>query len=404
VVTLQVGGVVVMKLDLKVIKSVLFVGVFVLLIQLCGCSVNVSAVPLTTTQSVSEVDDTDRTAIEDNRIPRISPAVELATAYTYPLENGIILAIDPRAELLHLASEFLYHEPIHYDETVSYLRESKEIFKEHLEDDFFERIQVFLDAGMKYGTWTFVLNLFNSENKIKETIDLSGISLDHRQNIDVMTNLMWSMKKFREKSAFDDFFVANEIFYTMHLKQAAQRIEQAKVSERIEDFFGLPIENVTVYFTPYRSHGYSATHLLKDGNFETLITMHAYSDVQLFSNIMIHEIAHRFLHIEWRRYPGLIEQSEWRYKPFESALLNEFYSNWERVFDETMVRAITCLVIGEIYGEDEMKKLIDEELAEGFSLIEDALLILEDYIKNRALYPTFSEFTYVLMEGFSVKQ
>lgn len=370
------------------IRIVFFICIVAVIFMLSGC------IKKSYDESMESVETIEK--IEDANLD-----VELASAYVYPLNDQIAMCIDPRVELLYLASDYLIDEPMNYFVDKSYLLEAREIFEITKEDEFFKLLNRLLNQGFKYGQLTNALNLFNSNHKLNDELELSNYSLQQLSNLEVEKNLFWLMKKYRESSTFDGFFSSYEAMYKKLLKLAEQRISTVNVIERVEAFFGQPLENITIALTPFSNNGYSTTHVLINGKYNTLITMPAYdSDIE-FIYTLIHELSHRFVNIETRRYPLLVSKSEWRYKPLASPQLDEIYYSWETIYNEYMVRAIACLIIGNIYGEGEMQKRIDMEVVDGFSDIKVAIKLINAYLGNRNKYHSFEDYSEILMEQFS---
>lgn len=372
-----------------IIRHIIFVCVFATLVVLSGCSKGKDII-------VEE-------PILEEPIAVVSEEVVRAIPYVYPINDGITLSVDPQVELLFLAADYKSDVPQQYLKNTAYIKDARKVFETSKDDDFFQLLDQLLVNGFKFGQMTSALNLFTDYN-LKKQIDLSGYTMQERSYLEIEEDLIWLMKKFREQSNFDSFFMSYETLYNKQLKLAGQRITRTKVIERMEAFFGLPLENITIAFTPYAINAQSTTHPLKDGNSDTLVTMPvADSDIE-FITVLIHELSHRYIDVETQKNQSLVAKSEWRYKPFELSQLNEIYSNWNLVYNEYMVRAVTCIIIGEIYGEGEMKKQIDSEVSDGFSDIDDAIKLFAAYKANRKEYKTFQEFSTILMEEFSVQE
>ncbi len=372
------------------VRRIVFVCVFATLVVLSGCS--------------QEKEIITEEPIAEEPIAVVSSEVVRAMPYIYPINDGVSLSFDPQVELLFLAADYLSDESQHYLGDSGYIKEARKLFEASNEDDLFRLLDQLLDNGFKYSQMTSVLNRYDVDYKLKASIDLTGYTMLQRSYLEIEEDLIWLMKKYREQSNFDSFFMSYETLYNKQLKLAGQRITRTKVFERMEAFFGRPLENITIAFTPNAINAQIATHPLKDGNYDTLVTMPvADRDIE-FITVLIHELSHRYIDVVTQKNQSLVAKSEWHFKPFELPQLNEIYSNWNLVYNEYMVRAVTCIIIGEIYGDGEMKKQIDSEVLDGFSDIDDAIKLFIAYKANRKEYKTFQDFSTILMEQFAVQE
>jgi len=355
-----------------------------------GCS-NISE------QSIKTIDTLETLEMEDSTESEnvISPS------YTYLLNNDITLCVDPRVELLYLASEYINETPINDISKKSYVIDAWKVFDEKKEDDYFKLLIKLSNQGFKYGHLTQAINLFDSNHNLRIDIDVSKYSMQQLSNLEIEEELFRNMKKYRDNSTFDNFFTSYEIAYNEFIKLAEKRITRVNLIERVEDFFGMKVENTTIALSPASFNGYSATHDLLNDNLTTLITLPIIDNDIEFIYVLAHELAHRFVDMETKLYLTEVSKSEWKYAPFESTYYNSLYPSWELIYNEYVVRAFSCIIIGEIYGEGEMQKRIEREIVDDFTEIEMITELLKEYMENRTRYPTFSDYSEELIEQFS---
>lgn len=348
-------------------------------------------------QSVKTIDTIETLEMVDST----EPETVISPSYTYLINNDITLCIDPRVELLYLASEYLNETPINDFSKKTYVIEAWKVFDETKDDDFIKLLIKLSNQGFKYGHLTQAINLFDSNHNLRIDIDVSKYSMQQLSNLEVEEALFRSMKKYRENSTFDNFFTSNEITYREFIKLAEKRISRVNLIERVEDFFGMKIENTTIALSPASYYGYSTTHKLLNDDLSTLITLPNIDNDIEFIYVLAHELAHRFVDVETKLYLTELSNGEWRYAPFESIQDNSVYPTWEEIYNEYVVRAFSCIVIGEIYGEGEMQKRIEREIANEFTEIENVIELLRSYMVHRTAYPSYSEYSKELLELFA---
>ncbi len=378
----------------KLLKACLLTCVCYALLSLCGCELK--------NHANSEVDKAQPLPIAASP-NTLQTEIELEEPYYYPTKSKLTLCVDPRIELLNLAAEFMYDKPMNYAKDPGYVVASRKLFKPNVSDRFLLLLDNGLKKGMTYGAFTEVVSFFDRDNKVNKNLDFKGLSIKLYEYLDTGEMLMYLMRNFREKGEFEEFFNSNKPLYEILLKKSDQLISKNQIVENIENFFGQSIENTTVTITPYAQNGYNVTFPLKDGGYETLITIPVPipdNDIE-FTSIIIHELAHRFTTIGIKNHTDSVAKSEWRYKPFDSSASNEVYNNWDKVFDEYTVRAVTCLLIGEIHGEEEMKRQVTKNFNQGFSHIEDAIALIKVYHNSRDKYLTFQDYLPVFAEEFA---
>ena len=118
---------------------------------------------------------------------------------------------------------------------------------------------------------------------------------------------------------------------------------------------------------------------------------------------LLHELNHSFVnHLIGKFKLELQESGEVIYKPLESKMRKQAYSNWQTMFSEALVRAS---VIKYMKDNSSTKELIEvetnEQLQRGFLWTDDLVKELEHYDNNRDTYPTLESFMPELISFFN---
>ena len=112
-----------------------------------------------------------------------------------------------------------------------------------------------------------------------------------------------------------------------------------------------------------------------------------------FSHSFIEPVSARFFN-QWNALADL-------YKPLRGALSLMGYNDWDRAFNEHMVRAAETCLLERTMGEESALKKIDMEKMNGFQLIERFIRHMKTFDCNRDMYPQLGDYYPVLIKDLS---
>jgi hypothetical protein len=208
------------------------------------------------------------------------------------------------------------------------------------------------------------------------------------------------LRDFAEKTNFMDFYEDHKALYKTHIDKVTKQIEK-------EDYVGL----LEGYYGPSpNSYSLILAILLYEGGYGVNVGGIMYAIIgpcnaedkepvfdepnYLFSTT-IHQFGYSFVSPLTSKILEDVKRCQKLMQPIQTEMENMLYPlspTWEICMNEHLIRAITLRILVKKYGEEETKKKIKEEYNNYFVYIEYVLGMLDEYEKNRDLYPNFSDF------------
>ena len=110
--------------------------------------------------------------------------------------------------------------------------------------------------------------------------------------------------------------------------------------------------------------------------------------------VLLHEFNHSFVNKLIFQYEEPLEKSgKFIFKHVEKMMRRQAYGSWRTMYCETLVRACVVKYLKDHnFGQDDIQKQLNYELAVGFLWTQELLEELERYDQNREKYPTLESF------------
>lgn len=117
---------------------------------------------------------------------------------------------------------------------------------------------------------------------------------------------------------------------------------------------------------------------------------------------MIHEFNHSFVNYLTEKNEELFRESgEKIFMVLGGKMRSQAYGNWETMINEALVRAAVIKYMKDHnYSEQEINQAIQNEMRRGFLWIKELVAELENYDKQRILYPTLESYIPNLAEVY----
>jgi hypothetical protein len=319
------------------------------------------------------------------------------------------VCVDPRLELLAVVqclSDYCDKFPLLSKHDFAYSQAVDKYFLQYREHDLVHFLSDLIARPFSYENPPFA---FGAPPEVVLYLDSKGELHD-----DIYSNHFLAKRAGGEESLkqfidlLKSFFYGSDFtrFYSKHhqlYQELAQRTS-AKIGERdyileLEEFYGTVNASYTVILVSlFHSVGFGP-RITVDGMHHIYNVMGPHRIGQgipdfgsetYFTEMQRHEFSHGFVNPLTEKYWALAEPYFTAYdSPLEA----------QEVVNESIVRSVATLLA---YEEDEVlgKRVLQEQMKRGFSLVEPLLHRLHEYVRSRDVYPTFDIFYPELLEVF----
>ncbi|MCL2411633.1 MAG: DUF4932 domain-containing protein [Treponema sp.] len=329
-------------------------------------------------------------------------------------KNGIRIAVYPQIELLTVIRFFSDYRDIgfvapfefEYEQSINtYFADFKRHKAVHftnkdMRGDYFRQ-------GFSFQLPPWVALMINRYFTLDQTAFAAAPNF-LQQFRSIIPEFISAMRLFYIESNFEKFFLGQTDFYTSILKQTAEVFPDWDMISVLESFYGKSLESYNIVLSPlFRPHAFGPVIMRKYGL--AAYSVHGpfsvnengfpdFGDTEFFTYIALHEFGHSFLgfldtdNISIRK---ALEESEYLMEPIREKV-GTGYPWWAVAAEELILRAIVIRMLADNQGSD-TAELLRLEYDQGFIYIHTVYNLLQKYIDNREIYPTFDDFIPVLI-------
>jgi len=216
-----------------------------------------------------------------------------------------------------------------------------------------------------------------------------------------------------EKSEFMSFFNLYRDDFKGYLEKTMEGFDAGRKINWLSDFTGLDTENeYYTILTPamFPGGGYGPSVELPDGSYQfyQIVRERGFSQAEPefptgigFNRLTLHEWGHSFID------PGVEAHSEYilenlkdHFHKVEDSMRSQAYDSPMIFFREQILRAVTTVASGELYGEKYYYEELEHHIERDFHLTEVTVKLIEKYIDNRDNYNAFEEFVPEILEEY----
>jgi hypothetical protein len=235
---------------------------------------------------------------------------------------------------------------------------------------------------------------------------LPSMSLDMANSLggpDSVVVYLQRLRKFCASAGYDHFFNSQEPFFDLMLRNAHYAFAQFKGIEQLEGYYGMSHSSYAVVLNTLFQNGnfgvsatdhQGNTHLsavIEPSNVENGIPV--FRDVISTNDLIFHEFSHSFVNPLVDKMARQVAKYSYLFKPIKKEMAENGYQFWHVTVKEQMVRAITCRLGVQRYGQEIASRFFeDNELARGFVYTQALVDKLRYYEANRTTYRTFDTF------------
>ena len=216
-----------------------------------------------------------------------------------------------------------------------------------------------------------------------------------------------------EELKFASFFNQYRDDFKVYLDDAMENFDAGRKINWLSEFTGIDTENeYYTILTPamFPGGGYGPSVELPDGSYQFYQIVREKGSSQQepefptgisFNQLTLHEWGHSFIdpaveaHSEY-----ILEYLTDHFLKVEESMNSQAYSSPMIFFREQILRAVTTVASGELYGEKYYYEELEHHIERDFHLTEVTIEMIEKYIDNRDNYNTFEEFVPEILEEY----
>jgi hypothetical protein len=239
------------------------------------------------------------------------------------------------------------------------------------------------------------------EARMRDDIVLPPEYVQNPQMQQMMSQYVALVGDFYRSTAFEKFWKDNEEDLRSVMKTCREAMPEFDLPGMMESLYHEQADRF--YFVPCPFMKTMGTHVEvqdKQGKmtYYYIAGGNIYED--RFSNIStaFHEFSHSFIEPISAKYAKELSELDYLYKPLEKALAPMGYPNWDRAFNEHIVRAAETHLLRKSLGEEAKDKKIVMEKESGFQLIERFYHHIQTYGDHHDQYPTLEAYYPNLLE------
>ncbi|NLG83629.1 MAG: DUF4932 domain-containing protein [Firmicutes bacterium] len=217
-----------------------------------------------------------------------------------------------------------------------------------------------------------------------------------------------------ERSNFARFFGAHREDYAAWLGRAVIGFRPGLVMDWLHEFFGYRVgEEFHLVFAPamFPAGGYGATvkrgH--RTGIYEFVRAAAEGEGDPVFPSgstleyLTLHEWGHAFVNPALEKHRDRVRRLAGLYRPVAGLMRQQAYS-MDDFFNEQVLRAVTTLAAGELYGPETRARSLAYEVDRGFYLTAFTLGELEYYEAHRDRFPCFVDCVPYLLDRYAAEE
>ncbi len=304
--------------------------------------------------------------------------------------NHILVLLSPTSD--HMRSYL--NNPLHEKAEAYFSR-----FKDHPAVQFTD--QIF--QNYNYFAFNYMAFFYTDfpEARMRDDIVLPPEYVQNPQIQQIMSQYVVLVDDFYRITAFDKFWKDNEEDLRSVMETCREAMPEFDLPGVMESFYNEKVDRF--YFVPcpfMKTMGMHVEIENKQGNrtFYYIAGGNIYQNRLSNISTAFHEFSHSFIEPISAKYAKELSELEYLYKPLEKDLTPMGYRDWDRGFNEHIVRAAEAHLMGMSFGEEIRSKKLTMEKQSGFQLIDRFYHYIQSYDENHDQYPTLEAYYPILLK------
>ena len=331
-------------------------------------------------------------------------------ALSTPLQaTGLHVGTDPRIELLTTVQllsgyPFLTPHQTHYARVV-FKRFSSHV--NHLAVRHFHSLSATTGWSDAYPTAMLYLS---DPPELEEVFPLPPsvyAAFNGPENFDRFVS---ALRGFAHQTRFMHFYHGQESFFIALEQGVRELLGDHDPISTVESYFGIRQISYHLILSPLLHHGGFGPHIGRPGGPYDVYTllgptkaqygMPSYGPRPHLLELIWHEFGHAFANDLAGAYSEELLQRSSLYLPLSKPMRNMGYTRWIDCANEHVIRAITARLSTQVFGPEQGRQALREDVERGFRYVHALSRGLVEYEQNRTVYPNFYHFYPRLVETF----
>jgi hypothetical protein len=316
------------------------------------------------------------------------------------------VVVDPRVELMSIIFRLARSEEYCQGKIPSYVADVEEYFKPYKKHSVIQLAKklrktqgVGYDAVMSMAVHITDIETFGERVPFEPYPE----TLDSRWTLKGARQFLEKARAFSNEADFKTFFDNHSGLYNIAITRMQELLTNFNYLSWADKFFGArpKAKFVIVVGMLNGSNNYGTRIKLADGS-EILYAIIGASqrdekNLPRFDKeelpIIVHEFGHSYTNPLVIKHLGELKEAGEKIFPYVSKKMAAgAYGSWKTMWIETINRACVIHYLLDMVGEEAGKSRIEKEIIRGFICVPDLVLLLEEYKKERSLYPTLDSF------------
>ncbi len=318
--------------------------------------------------------------------------------------QGIVPKIDEKVELMSILAKLAGYEEYNMNQGGDYIADIDDWFKDCVNHPAVQQMREYRsNEGVAYdAVMSMAIHIEKKEGRFALR-DGAESALDGRwKNIDKV-QFIDLLNQFYLDSKFESFFNDHQPFYGQVLSQYNENVMKYFDESWFSKFYGTePREKYSVIIGCANGSASYGPSRMVNGQKEVfaIIGYFVYNGELMFnkgySATLIHEFNHSFVnHLLYKsgNYEALKEAGTELFQLCGWSMMNQAYSGWGTVINESIVRAaVICYMLDKGYSKDEIKAELQHQMQRNFHWIPELVILLRKYEKKQEKYGALENF------------
>lgn len=229
----------------------------------------------------------------------------------------------------------------------------------------------------------------------------------------ILENFRLALIDLAEKSDFAGFFNQYRDDFKIYLRDAMAGFDAGRKINWLSEFTGRNSDNhYYTILTPamFPGGGYGPSVKLPDGSYQFYQIIREKGSSQTdpefptgieFNRLTLHEWGHSFIDPAVEAHSDyILEHLTDHFYQVEDSMKSQAYGSPMIFFREQVLRGVTTVASGELYGEKHYRIELEHHLSRDFHLTEITVEMIENYLARKEEYDRFEEFVPEILEAY----
>jgi hypothetical protein len=323
----------------------------------------------------------------------VYPAVEMIsiiqTIGNYPTILGFLMAKDSSAYRTDVISHF-------------------QSYKKHPAVRMFDRLSS-QPRMLNFSAPSNIMLYTGQSLQLREDIELDDFVINRAGGMDSLKLFLDLLRDFAIQSSFNEFFSANQIFYSEIIDNTAEILGPVNYVAELESFYGTTQNAYHIVLVSLYNHvGFGNSLLCENNKRELYNTLGPqkisnnepfFGDQQYMKHMIRHEFSHPFINPLTEKFWDYLKDYAGKFDSIPETARQKMCGDWQECVNEFIIRAITTQLACD-ESDEAGRREYEKEKSRGVSYLDRLLDSIRYYQQNRGTYPTLESYYMKLLDVF----